>query len=242
MSSSFFQANERGRSHGEPHPRGGSWLRDVVFGLNDGLVSILALVAGVAGANPGQRVVLLAGVAGVVSGAASMAIGAYISAKSEREFYRSELAREKHEMEHLREVEIQEIRDIYREKGFEGDELELVVSRITSDSDVWLRVMMHEELGLAGDIPNPLKIGAVMGGAFIAGGVAPVLPFMFAGGIRAEVASFLASSVALFAAGAGRSRFTARNPWRGGLEMLAAGLFAVMVAYGLGSLFGAAGF
>lgn len=240
MPSSSAQAWEQG-AHREPHPRGGSWLRDVVFGLNDGLVSILALVAGVAGANPGPRVVLLAGLAGVVSGAASMAIGAYISAKSEREFYRSELAREKHEMQHLREVEIQEVRDIYREKGFEGEELEFVVGRIVADPEVWLRVMMHEELGLSGDIPHPAKIGAVMGIAFIIGGMVPVLPFVFAAGATAETTSFAASSAALFAAGAGRSRFTARNPWRGGLEMLAAGLLAVAVAYWLGGLFGATG-
>lgn len=235
------QARECGISHSEPHPRGGNWLRDVVFGLNDGLVSTLALVAGVAGANPGRSVVLLAGLAGIVSGAASMAIGAYISAKSAWEFYRSELAREKYEMEHLREVEVREVRDIYREKGFEGEELDLVVNRITSDPDVWLRVMMHEELGLSSDIPHPAKIGVIMGIAFIIGGIVPVLPFVFAGGAKAQLAAFLVSSVALFAAGAGRSRFTARNPWRGGLEMLVAGLAAVAIAYGLGGLFGATG-
>ncbi len=113
------------------------------------------------------------------AGAISMAAGTYLSTKSQKEFYESELAREKREMEELPEIEAQKIRDIYKEKGFGGKELELVVKRITFNKDIWLKVMMEEELGLHGRFENPVRSMLVMGLAFFVGALVPISSYLF---------------------------------------------------------------
>jgi VIT1/CCC1 family predicted Fe2+/Mn2+ transporter len=224
----------------EAHKVSGEWIRDVTLGANDGLVSILTLLAGVAAAASGD-VVLLAGIAGLVAGAISMGVGAYVSAKAYRAFYRKELEREIREMRELPDIEREEIREIYRRRGFEGDMLEQVVDTITSDPKVWLKVMMAEELGLSAQFARPLGAAGVVFLAFIAGGAVPVIPFVFLEGLAALGVSIVMTTVALLVAGAFRSRFTGERPLTAGLELVGMAAVGVGVAYLIGRLVGLSG-
>ncbi|MGH2682959.1 MAG: VIT1/CCC1 transporter family protein [Actinomycetota bacterium] len=224
----------------EAHKLHGEWIRDVTLGANDGLVSILTLLAGVAGAASGD-IVLLAGIAGLVAGAISMGVGAYVSAKAYRAFYRKELEREIREMRELPDIEREEIREIYRRRGFEGDMLEKVVHTITSDPKVWLKVMMTEELGLSAQFARPFGAAGVVFVSFIAGGAIPVIPFVFLRGLSALGVSIALTTVALLVAGAVRSRFTGERPLPAGLELVGMAAVGVGVAHLIGRLVGLSG-
>src|SRR3989338_7446533 len=130
------------------HSSRGRAIREVVFGGNDGLVTTLGFLMGVYGAINDQRIIIIAGIAEAAAGALSMATGAYLSSKAEREHYEREMRREILEMREMPEQEREEVRRIYRAKGFVGAELEMVVERITANPRVWLKMMMEEELGL----------------------------------------------------------------------------------------------
>ncbi len=226
----------------ETHVRAGGMVKDVVLGMNDGLVSIFSLVAGVSagtsGTAAGNQFVIIAGVAGAIAGALSMAFGTYISNKSQNEFYEEEFNREREEIETLSEVEKEEIRTLYRLKGFKGKQLEGAVKTITSNKDVWLRVMMLEELGLAEEnIQNPVKLAAANGAAFAIASLFPIAPYFFLQNSQALLASAVLSTVALFAAGAVKSRFTQKNWLKSGTEMMLVGIAAAAITYAVGWLF-----
>ena len=218
----------------------GEWIRDATLGANDGLVSVLTLIAGVAGAAEDSSTVLLAGIAGVVAGAISMAVGAYVSAKAYRSYYRAELRKEVEEMRAKPEAEREEVREIYRERGFEGGLLERVVDTITANPRVWLRVMMSEELGLSAHFGRPAAAAAAVFVSFLAGGIVPVLPFLVAEGAPALLAAIGVTAAALLGAGAFRTRFTGERALPAGLELVAMAAVGVGVAYGIGRLVGAA--
>ncbi len=148
------------------HTPQGRFIREVMFGINDGLVSTIGFVAGATGSLMQTRLVLLAGIASVVAGALSMGIGAYLASKSQREFFESEKAREHREIEEVPEDERKEIRDIYARLGFQPDEVEMIVRRITSNKDLWVQTMMREELGILEETVNPATIGLLMMVAF----------------------------------------------------------------------------
>jgi vacuolar iron transporter family protein len=218
----------------------GEWIRDATLGANDGLVSILTLLAGVAGAGVSASTVLIAGLAGLVAGAISMGVGAYVSAKAYRSYYRAELRKELEEMREKPAVEREEIREIYRDRGFEGELLERVVDTITSDPRVWLKVMMSEELGLSAQFGRPVGAAVVVFVAFLAGGAVPVVPFLFAEGLVALIASFLVTAAALMVAGGLRSRFTGERSLLAGLELVAMATLGVGAAHLIGRLVGVA--
>lgn len=219
------------------HIPGGGAIREVVFGMNDGLVSTLAFVSGVTGALASSRIVVITGLAATVAGAISMALGAYIASKSQQEFFESEIQREKREMAELPEEEREEVRQLYQAKGFSGPELEMVVHRITSNPQVWLKVMMEEELGLMAErFEDPRRAGGIMGISFILGAMAPLLPYFFFESTAALLLSFLLSLATLFGVGVAKTRLTLR-PWLpSGLEMLAVGAVAFSVSLGIGKL------
>ena len=226
-------------SHGhEPHAKGGSFLRDIVFGVEDGLISTLGIVAGVSGAAVGNAIVVLAGLAGMLAGAVSMAAGTYLSTKSQQRLYEKELAREEWEIDHLRHAEVQEIRGIYAKKGFRGKALENVVKVITSDRETWLKVMMEEELGLADTRgEKPAKAAAAIALSFVPGGFVPIVPYLFLSGAAALAASVLLTAAGLFAFGAVKGRFTMEHPLVSGLEMVCVGMLAAAVGYAIGLAF-----
>ena len=221
------------------HKGGGGTMRELIFGVNDGLVSTLSLVSGVAGANPGRGVVLLAGVAGLLAGAISMAAGAYISSKSEREVHEAEIAREREELERDPEEEMEELRILYQLKGFSQEEAERLVERLSEDQELMLESLVRDELGLMPEsFPNPWKAGAFSGIAFIAGAFVPLISYFFLGGLEAVLVSTGLSIVALFVIGVLKTLFTGLSWLRSGLEMVGIGLFATVITYLIGSLFG----
>lgn len=214
-------------------------LRNLVFGVNDGLVSNVSLVAAVAGATTAKETILLGGTAGLVAGSLSMALGAYVSTRSEREFRESEESRERWEIEHLPHQERGEIRQIYRRKGLKGPLLETVVEQLTRDKEQWLELMMSEELGFAGDSPRPVQSALIIGIAFVAGAALPVIPYLFAEGWIALVISLGLAASALFLVGAWRAYLTNGDLWKKAIEMVLLASIAVAVANAVGRLVGA---
>ena len=217
-------------------------LRAVIFGVSDGLVSNLALVMGVAGASQGQdSFVLLAGVAGLLAGACSMAAGEYISMQSQRELFERQIALERAELEAMPEEEQAELAAVYRSKGFTEAEANTIAERMFADPQHALDTLVREELGL-----DPDELGSPWGaasGSFVAfaiGALVPVLPYLFATGANAFVAALAFSIAALFAVGAGVSLLTGRGLLFSGSRQVLIGAAAAIVTYLVGHLIGVA--
>ena len=222
------------------HSPTGRAIREIIFGSNDGLVTTLGFLMGVYGAMQDQRIILITGIAEAAAGAISMATGAYLSSKAEREYYEREMRREIVEMREKPAQEQEEVRRIYRAKGFEGAELEAVVRRITADPRVWLQCMMLEELGLIAEPSGaPVRAAMCMGLSFIAGAAVPLVPYMVLTGRMALLTSVACSMATLFTLGAAKTALTKRRWWSGGVEMLALGMFACAVGYLVGCFVGA---
>ena len=224
----------------EPHLKSGKYIRDVVFGANDGLVSILALVAGVAGGVANNKIILLAGIAGTIAGAISMALGAYISTKSHREYVQSEIKRERWEIDNDPEKEKKELYDFYSKKGFKGKELDNVVKVISSNKEIMLDVMVREELGLDTEPNNPLAAGTLAGAAFLVGSLPPIIPFFFEIS-NALLIAVIGSLIGLFILGALKTIITKKNALVLGLESIFVGGVAMAITYYVGTLFRVAG-
>ena len=144
--------------HVEPHIKESNYIRDIVFGFGDGVNTSLGIVAGIGGASVGVDIVILAAIIGMFTGAKAMAVQNYLAVKSQIEILQSEIKREEYEIENAPEDERKEIEEIYKSKGFAGEELNMVVNKITSNKGVWLKTMLTEELGLNLEIlGNPIK-------------------------------------------------------------------------------------
>ncbi|MES2210320.1 MAG: VIT1/CCC1 transporter family protein [Chloroflexota bacterium] len=217
-------------------------LRAVIFGVSDGLVSNLALVMGVAGANVaigGGRFVLLAGIAGLLAGAFSMAAGEYISMQSQRELFERQIALERAELEAMPEEEEAELAAVYQAKGFTPDEARTIAHRMFSDPAHALDTLIREELGL-----DPDELGSPWGaafGSFVAfaiGAAIPVVPYFFGAGYGAFVVAAAASLIGLFVVGAGVSLLTGRSLLFSGARQVGIGAAAAAVTYAVGSIIG----
>src|SRR6476646_6010784 len=226
-------------THVEPHITESASIRDLVFGFGDGVNTSLGIVAGVGGAIISADVVILAALIGMFTGAKAMAVQNYLAVKSQREILESEIKREEFEIENVPDKERQEIEDVYMAKGFRGDDLRRVVNKITSDKNVWLKTMLTEELGLNLEIVgSPLKGALVMFGAFLLGGILPILPYFVvkAGFISSSTAIGIGLSItSSFIVGALKSRMAKKNWVRGGIEMAGLGTGVALVGYGIGS-------
>ncbi|HEY2525800.1 MAG TPA: VIT1/CCC1 transporter family protein [Candidatus Binataceae bacterium] len=221
------------------HAAGGTSLRDLMLGLNDGLVASFAVTSGVAGAFASSRIVVMAGLAEMLGGAVSMGLAAFISARSQIEFYHSEIERERDEIQRWPEREREEVRTIYRGKGFGGELLERIVAHITADPERWSDVMMREELGMAVEsFDKPLRSALTVGLSYFAGATVPVLGYLFVPAHQGLIISVVATVGTLFAVGAAKTIITARSWWRSGLESMAIGIAAAAVTFGAGSFFG----
>lgn len=221
----------------ESHSKIGGLLKEAVFGFNDGLVSTFAVIAGLTGGLVENKTVLLAALATLIAGAFSMGLGTYIGSKAELDLYESERKREIYEMKHMPEVERQEIRDIYRAKGFEGELLEKIVAKITGNPELWLKTMMIEELGFAEKPPKPGFNGIIMSIAFIFGALIPTFPYFFSSTVI-FIWSLSLSIVGLLAAGGFKTRFTKKNFILSALESLIVGALAAGGSFGVGVLLG----
>ena len=216
-------------------------LRAVIFGVSDGLVSNLALVMGVAGASQGEgSFVLLAGIAGLLAGAFSMAAGEYISMQSQRELFERQIALEKAELEAMPQEEQAELAQVYRAKGFTEGEAEAIAARMFGDPEHALDTLVREELGL-----DPDELGSpwgAAGGSFLAFGVGaliPVIPYLLGSGSAAFLVAIGLSLAALFAVGAGVSLLTGRSLLFSGARQVLIGAAAAIVTYIVGNAIGA---
>lgn len=228
------------RLEGRHRAMGGNALRAAVLGANDGLVSNLSLVMGVAGAEASNGSILLTGLAGLVAGACSMAMGEWLSVNSSRELYQKQIATEAMELEEVPEEEKEELVLIYQAKGLSEAEAKSLADQLLSDKSTALDTLVREELGID---PNELG-GSAWGAAgtsfllFSFGAVFPVAPYFFLSGWSALLASLGFSGLALAGIGAGTSLFTGRGALFSAARQLLIGFAAAGVTYGVGSLVG----
>ncbi|MEO9137889.1 MAG: VIT1/CCC1 transporter family protein [Jatrophihabitans sp.] len=216
----------------------GGWLRPTVFGAMDGLVSNFALIAGIAGASAASKDIALAGLAGLVGGAFSMAAGEYISVQSQNESTEAELIVERHELKHNAAAEQAELAQTYVARGVDSDLAHQVAEQLSRDPDQALLIHAQEELGInPSQLPSPYVAAASSFASFCVGAVIPLLPYLL--GATTVLISAALAVVSLFAAGAISTRFTSRGWLYAGSRQLVFGLLAAAVTYGVGSLFGA---
>jgi vacuolar iron transporter family protein len=212
-------------------------LRAGIFGMNDGLLSNLSLIMGVAGASVSNHVILLAGVAGLLAGAFSMAAGEYVSMRVQRELFERLLHIEAHELATEPDEELDELQRIYEGKGFPAELARQVAEVVMQDPDIALETHAREELGL-----DPGQLGSPWGAAtssfltFAFGALIPLVPFIVGSGTAAVAASIIASAVALLSVGSAMSVLTGRSPWLSGGRMLLVGAIAASVTFGVGRL------
>jgi VIT1/CCC1 family predicted Fe2+/Mn2+ transporter len=232
---------ELARLEGRHRAAGGNALRAAVLGANDGLVSNFSLVMGVAGAELAASTILLTGVAGLLAGAISMALGEWLSVQSSRELYANQLRIEREELEVAPEEEAIELALIYRAKGLSPDAAGALAARLVADPNSAIDTLAREELGidpegLGGSAATAALTSFVL---FALGAVVPVAPYFVVAGWTAVAASVLLSGLALIAVGAGTTLFTGRGALFSGLRQLGFGLAAAAVTYGAGRLVGA---
>jgi len=237
-----LQGSFLGRLEGRHRSVGGNALRAAVLGANDGLCSNLSLVMGVAGAAIDSHGILVTGLAGLLAGAGSMALGEWVSVTSSRELAQREIRIEASELREDPEGEGEELKLIYEAKGLSPQEAETMARRLLADRTTAIDALAREELGI-----DPKELGgsaweaAVSSFALFAlGAVVPILPFIVARGALAVVASAVVSALALFTLGAAITVFTGTSAWRAGARQLLLGLAAAGLTFGLGRLIGTA--
>jgi vacuolar iron transporter family protein len=219
-----------------------NWLRDVILGGQDGLVNILGIILGVIAGGGSDTVLLVTGLAAAITESISMGAVGYTSSISERDFYRSERAREAAEIETIPAAEVQEIREIYAAKGFSGALLESVVDTITANRDTWLETMMDEELHLQPvEARDTVRTAVVIGVATLIGHLIPLVPFFVLPRTPALVVAIALSAGALFAVGAYTAVSLVGDWRRAGLRFVAIGLGAAAIGFVVGRLFNSAG-
>jgi VIT1/CCC1 family predicted Fe2+/Mn2+ transporter len=218
----------------------GNTVRAGVLGANDGLVSNLSLVAGVAGASLASRVVFITGLAGLFAGAGAMAMGEWISVQTAREMHVRELALEAEELKRFPAEETDELAGLYEDRGLPRDGARSLAESVMADPDTALRVMAREELGIDSDQLSPSRAAGSSAALFCLGAIVPLLPFAITSGTQALTISVIASAVALFLLGALVTRLTGRSPLRSGLRQVAFGLGAAAITYIIGLIVGLA--
>lgn len=240
-STARFTASVLARMLGRRHAISGNALRAAVLGGNDGLVSNLSLVMGVAGAGLSSRTVLITGVAGLLAGAFSMAMGEWISVQSSRELHQRQLDREAEEIATDPEHERAELITLYQRRGLTPDESRRLASRVMSSESAALEAMAREELGFdPEELGGSAWIAAIASFAlFTLGAIVPVVPFALTAGDAAVALSLLASGLALLGIGAAITLLTGRGIWRSALRQLAIGFGAAALTYGVGHFVGA---
>ena len=225
-------------AHGHHHTDvSGGWLRAATFGAMDGLVSNTALVAGVGGGGAGSRAIVLAGTAGLIAGAISMALGEYTSVKTQNEQLDLEVAKERHELLHNAEGELAELVGMLTSRGVEPGLARDVARQLSADPDVALRLHVVAELGLnPEDKPSP-RVAAVSSLlTFATGAVIPLLPYLL--GLSLLWPALLSGALGLLVAGALSSRFTPRPWWYAALRQLLFGAVAAGATYAIGAAIG----
>ncbi len=218
----------------------GGWLRPAVFGAMDGLVTNIALIAGVGGGGVSAKNVVLTGAAGLVAGAISMGLGEYTSVRTQNEQVAHEVAKERRELERNPEVEAAELAEMWIRRGLPPDLARQVATAVGANPDEALRVHAQEELGIdPHEMPSPWVAAFSSFLCFSGGALVPLLPYLL--GASALWLSLVVGGVGLFVAGALTSRFTSRTWWGSGLRQLALGLAAAGATYVIGKGIGVSG-
>ncbi len=227
---------------GRHRSMGGNSLRAAVLGANDGLVSNLSLVMGVAGATLDGKAILVAGFAGLLAGSISMALGEWLSVQSSRELYARQLAVEAAELENSPEQEALELALIYQAKGVPKEQAEALAQKLLQNNELALDTLAREELAI-----DPQELGGSAWEAawtsfilFAIGAIIPVAPFLFTDGWNAVLISSVLSAIGLFGIGAAITLMTGRSIWFSGLRQMAFGLIAALITFGIGRLLGVA--
>lgn len=220
---------------------GSGYIGDMVYGGLDGIITTFAVVSGVAGADLASNVVIILGLANLFADGFSMATGAFLSARSEQEYYERELQRETWEVEHFPDGERAELYEIYRSQGYSEEDARQLTDIQTRTTERWVRAMMIDELGMLPEENKPIISGAATLLAFVTAGAVPLLVYLLDLVVNvpqstAFATSFVLSGAALFALGAAKVLITRLNPFRSGLEMLLVGGLAATVAYMVGAL------
>ncbi len=225
---------------GRHRATGGNALRAAVLGANDGLVSNLSLVMGVAGADMSAHAILITGLAGLLAGAASMALGEWLSVQSARELFQRQIAIEAEELAHAPQEEEEELALIYQAKGLAEPQARELAHQLISNQNSALDTLAREELGV-----DPEELGGSAWEAaatsfflFAAGAIIPVLPFAFLGGLTAVIVSLVLSAIGLFGIGAAITLMTGRSVLFSGMRMVLFGLGAAALTFGIGRLIG----
>lgn len=216
-------------------------LRAAVFGVNDGLISNMSLILGIAAANPNPSFIILAGIAGLLAGASSMAAGEYISVRSQREVFEYQIAIEKQELEEYPEEEMEELSLIYQARGIPLAQADQLAKLMIDNPETGLNTLAREELGLnPEDLVSP--VGAMIASfiSFSVGALVPLLPFLISSSSYNLFWSMGVTGITLFVIGAVLSLFTNRNPFLLGARMLAIGATAGVITYLIGKLLGIA--
>jgi len=220
------------------HKRGGGWIGQAIYGANDGLGSVFGIVSGVAGATAGGPAVLIAGLAGMLASALSMGSGAYLASKAEREVNLAEINRERRELETKPEEEMEELSLFYQLKGVPEDEANNLAHTLIAQPEQALRTLTSEELGFNEQALNQPWVEAISASlSTAAGAFIPIIPFFFARGYPAIIASFAISTLSHFLIGAAKTVVTGLSPWKSGGEMTMVGLGEAIITFVLGLLF-----
>ncbi|MBS1644372.1 MAG: VIT1/CCC1 transporter family protein [Bacteroidetes bacterium] len=223
----------------EAHFQSSDFLRDVVIGMSDGLTVPFALAAGLSGAVVSNNVILTAGFAEIVAGSIAMGLGGYLAGRTEVEHYEAELQREYQEVEQVPEQEKQEVRDVFAELGLSTSTQNLIADEMTKDKEKWVDFMMKYELGLDKPDPKRARNSALnIGGAYIVGGIVPLLPYFFFNTPTQSLSwSCVVTVCCLFLFGFFKAKATGQNPWMGATRIMFIGSIAAAAAYFIGQLF-----
>lgn len=213
-------------------------IREVVFGMQDGLVSTVAVVSSVMAATTQRPIVFVAGMTSALAGMISMGTGSYLSSKAEKELHRAEVEKEARELEMNPEEEMAELIEIYRQEGLTLEEAERLAERVASDRDLWLKTLTEKELGLSPEsLESPTKDALTMGVSFLLGAIVPMVPYLFMETLPVIAVSIGVTVAALFVVGIIKAKATNRHPLRSGLEIMLLGTGSGLLGYAIGVLF-----
>jgi VIT1/CCC1 family predicted Fe2+/Mn2+ transporter len=220
----------------DPHQQA-SALSDIILGGQDGLVNVLGVILGVAAATGDTYIILVAGLAATFAESVSMGAVAYTSTIADADYYESEREREHRHIQEVPNLEREEIRSIYADKGFSGELLGRIVDTITASPEVWVAVMMSEELQLQPvDRRKALRSAIIVGIAAIVGSLIPLVPFLFVPVSTGILLAIGFSALVLFIVGAVKARMTVGHPGKSGLEMAVIGTVSALVGYAVGAV------
>lgn len=215
-------------------------LSDIILGGQDGLVNVLGVILGVAAASSDQRLVIAAGLAATFAESISMGAVAYTTTLADRDFYLSEIEREKREIHDIPDVERAEIETVFRNWGFAGDLLDRSVEQIMKDERAWVDVMMHNELKIAPvHASSALRTALVVGLSAVIGSLIPLLPFFLWPIAPGIIISIVLTAATLFGVGAYKARAMVGHPGRSGTQMAVIGTISALAGYFIGALFSA---